>query len=109
MDTTWNRLARFDDHDGVARIMLDDELQHEINETYEWGDDYEGGFVYSGDSSMYEGLTIIDAPISRFDSLYDAVYQFDGVRDSTFYYCFGKLRNMTKQYMTTRFEYCKMG
>lgn len=61
-DMIWNRLARFDDHNGTPRIMLDDELQHEINETYGWGDEYEGGFVYSGDSSMYEGLTIIERP-----------------------------------------------
>lgn len=58
----WSNLAMFDDHDGNARILLDSELQHEVNESNDWGDDYEGGFVYSGDSSMYEGLTIIECP-----------------------------------------------
>ena len=61
-DVIWNQLARFDDHNGDPRIMLDDELQHSINETYEWGDDYEGGFVYSGDESEYEGLTVLEHP-----------------------------------------------
>lgn len=50
------------DHAGTPRAMFDGELQHEINETYGWGDQYEGGFVYTGDESMYEGLTILDHP-----------------------------------------------
>lgn len=59
----FDQLARFHDPvSGTDRVMLDSELQHEINETYDWGDDYEGGFVYSGDDSMYEGLTILDHP-----------------------------------------------
>lgn len=58
----WSNLAMFDDHDGNARILLDSELQHEVNEANDWGDEYEGGFVYSGDESEYEGLTILDHP-----------------------------------------------
>ncbi|MBT8450072.1 MAG: hypothetical protein KJO69_10300 [Gammaproteobacteria bacterium] len=50
------------DHYGTPRALFDDELQHEINEANEWGDDYNGGFVYTGDQSMYEGLTILDHP-----------------------------------------------
>ena len=41
---------------------FDDELQQEVNESYEFDNDYDGGFVYHGDESMYEGLTIVDHP-----------------------------------------------
>lgn len=61
MKSYFGSLAEFDNHhtDGVS-ARFDDELQTEVIESQGWGDDYEGGFVYTGDESMYEGLTILD-------------------------------------------------
>lgn len=52
----------YPDHQGVMRAMFDDELQQSINEAFGFGDQYEGGFVYTGDHTMYEGLTVLDKP-----------------------------------------------
>lgn len=60
--SVFDMLVSFDDGSGNERVMLDDELQQEIIEQEEWGDDYEGGFLYQGDYSEYEGLTILDHP-----------------------------------------------
>lgn len=47
---------------GQTRVRLDDELQHELVEQFEWDTDYDGGFYYHGDDTEYEGLTILDHP-----------------------------------------------
>ena len=47
---------------GNPSVGFDDELQHEIIDSNGWGDDYEGGFLYTGDESKYEGLTVLDHP-----------------------------------------------
>lgn len=57
-----NNYALFPNLDGHDRAVFDDELQQEINECFGWDNQYDGGFVYAGDHSEYEGLTIIDHP-----------------------------------------------
>lgn len=106
----WNRLARFDTADGLSRIRLDDELQHEINETFEWDNDYDGGFVYSGDSSIYEGLTVVWR-LPEYPKLEDALWNYDGVKDSTYYYCLGFLKALWKYHSRhgDSLRYCTYG
>lgn len=52
----------WDDGSGNERPMFDDELAQELCEQNEWDNPYDGGFLYSGDKSEYEGLTIHDCP-----------------------------------------------
>lgn len=55
--------ASFDRHDNNGTSeYYDDELAMEINEANEWGNPYDGGFIYEGDESIYEGLTILHNP-----------------------------------------------
>ena len=60
---TCGNFAYFDQFDSSNPApMRDDELQLEITEQFGWGDDYEGGFLYTGDHTPYEGLTVLEMP-----------------------------------------------
>lgn len=61
---------------GNPSIGFDDELQQEIIDSNGWGDDYEGGFQYTGDESMYEGLTLLEHPhITAAGSVVDSMLE----------------------------------
>lgn len=42
--------------------QFDDELAAELAEQFEWDNPYDGAFLYHGDDTLYEGLTILDHP-----------------------------------------------